>query len=57
MIEGHRRLAAALKAGLDGGALQPGRQRAGDDAGQFLDMAVLANSEQHRQNFTPRETA
>jgi ParB family chromosome partitioning protein len=56
VIEGHRRLAAALKAGqaevpcvLDAG-------RAGDQAGQFLDMLV-ANSSGHRKNFTPVEEA
>ena len=56
VIEGHRRLAAALKAGqaevpcvLDAG-------RAGDQASQFLDMLV-ANSGGYRKNFTPVEEA
>src|SRR6266704_4832350 len=56
VIEGHRRLAAALQAGqaevpcvLDAG-------RTGDQAGQFLDMLV-ANSGGHRRNFAPVEEA
>jgi len=56
VIEGHRRLAAAVRAGLAEVPciLDPGRS--GDRAGQFLDM-VLANSDGHRRNFAPVEEA
>lgn len=56
VLEGHRRLAAALKAGLAEVPcfLDPGR--AGDEAGQFLDMLV-ANSGGYRKNLTPVEEA
>jgi ParB family chromosome partitioning protein len=56
VLEGHRRLAAALKAGLAEVpcVLDPGR--AGDEAGQFLDMLV-ANSGGYRKNFAPVEEA
>jgi ParB family chromosome partitioning protein len=56
VVEGHRRLAAALKAGLAEVpcVLDPGR--AGDEAGQFLDMLV-ANSGGYRTNLTPVEEA
>jgi ParB family transcriptional regulator, chromosome partitioning protein len=56
VIEGHRRLAAAVRAGLAEVpcVLNPGR--AEDQAGQFLDM-VLANSDGHRRNFAPVEEA
>jgi ParB family transcriptional regulator, chromosome partitioning protein len=56
VLEGHRRLAAALKAGLAEVpcVLDPGR--ACDEAGQFLDMLV-ANSGGYRKNLTPVEEA
>lgn len=56
VIEGHRRLAAAAKAGLEMVPcdLDPGR--AEDEAGQYLDM-VLANSDAYRRNFVPAEEA
>jgi ParB family transcriptional regulator, chromosome partitioning protein len=56
VIEGHRRLAAALRAGLAEVPCVLDSVRAGDQAGQFLDM-VLANSDGHRRNFTPVEEA
>jgi ParB family chromosome partitioning protein len=54
VIEGHRRLAAALKTGLPEVpcVIDPGR--ADDQAGQYLDM-VVANSDRQRRNFTPAE--
>src|SRR5216683_2020727 len=42
VIEGHRRLAAALKAGLAEVPCHLAADRAGDEAGQYLDM-VTAN--------------
>jgi len=56
VIEGHRRLAAAVKAGLAEVPYDLDGERAGDDAGQFLDM-VTANSGAYRKNFTPLEEA
>jgi ParB family chromosome partitioning protein len=56
VIEGHRRLAAAVKAGLPGVPCTLDPARAGDEAGQYLDMA-LANSDGYRRNFTPQEEA
>ena len=56
VIEGHRRLAAAVKAGLTAVPCDIDPGRAGDDAGQFLDM-LLANSATYRRNFAPVEEA
>jgi ParB family chromosome partitioning protein len=56
VIEGHRRLAAAIKAGLTEVPCVLEPARAGDEAGQFLDM-VVANSGDQRRNFTPIEEA
>jgi ParB family chromosome partitioning protein len=56
VIEGHRRLAAAIRAGHREVPCVPDSSRAADAAGQFLDMAV-ANSDAYRRNFTPAEEA
>ncbi len=56
VIEGHRRLAAAVQAGLAELPCVLDAGRAGDQAGQFLDM-VVANSDGHRRNFAPVEEA
>jgi ParB family chromosome partitioning protein len=56
VIEGHRRLAAAVAAGLAEVPCVLDAGRAGDQAGQFLDMLV-ANSDGHRKNFAPVEEA
>lgn len=56
VIEGHRRLAAAIRAGHREVPCVPDPGRAADAAGQFLDMAV-ANSDAYRRNFTPAEEA
>ncbi len=56
VIEGHRRLAAAVKAGLVTSPYDLDSERAGDEAGQYLDM-VTANSGAYRKNFTPLEEA
>jgi ParB family chromosome partitioning protein len=56
VIEGHRRLAAAVQAGQAGVPCVLDPSRAGDQAGQFLDM-VIANSDGHRRNFAPVEEA
>jgi ParB family chromosome partitioning protein len=51
VIEGHRRLAAAVRAGLAEVPCDVDTSRAGDEAGQFLDM-LLANSDGYRANYT-----
>jgi ParB family transcriptional regulator, chromosome partitioning protein len=56
VIEGHRRLAAAVKAGLAEVPYDLDGDRAADEAGQYLDM-VTANSGAYRKNFTPLEEA
>ncbi len=56
VIEGHRRLMAAVKAGLEQVPYDLDRGRAADEAGQYLDM-VTANSAAYRKNFTPLEEA
>ena len=56
VIEGHRRLAAAAKAGLAEVPCDIDPGRAADEAGQYLDM-LLANSDAYRSNFTVVEEA
>src|SRR6266516_1377373 len=56
VIEGHRRLAAAVKAGVAEVPFDLDTGRAADEAGQFLDM-VTANSAAYRRNFTALEEA
>jgi ParB family chromosome partitioning protein len=56
VIEGHRRLAAAVRAGLGEVPCDVDPARAGDEAGQYLDMA-LANSDAYRVNYQPAEEA
>jgi ParB family chromosome partitioning protein len=56
VIEGHRRLAAAVKAGLAEVPYDLDGERASDEAGQFLDM-VTANSGAYRKNFSALEEA
>jgi len=51
VIEGHRRLAAAVKAGLADVPCAVDSDRAGDEAGQYLDM-LLANSDSYRANYS-----
>ncbi len=54
VIEGHRRLAAAARAGLAELPCDIDPGRAGDEAGQYLDM-LLANSRGYRANYTMLE--
>jgi len=54
VIEGHRRLAAAIKAGLAEVPCDVDPGQADDDAGQYLDM-LLANSDGYRANYTVLE--
>ena len=56
VIEGHRRLAAAVKAGLEAVPCDVDPGQAADEAGQYVDM-LLANSEAYRKNFAPVEEA
>ena len=56
VLEGHRRLAAAVEAGLAEVPCVLDPERAGDEAGQFLDM-VVANSSGYRNNLAPVEEA
>ncbi|MGE5287520.1 MAG: ParB/RepB/Spo0J family partition protein [Micromonosporaceae bacterium] len=52
VIEGHRRLAAAVKAGLAEVPYDLDGERAADEAGQYLDM-VTANSAAYRKELHP----
>ena len=56
VIEGHRRLAAAVKARLAEVPCDVDPGGAGDEAGQYLDM-LIANGDAYRKNFTPVEEA
>jgi ParB-like chromosome segregation protein Spo0J len=56
VIEGHRRLAAAIEAGLPEVPCDIDPGRAGDEAGQYVDM-LLANSDSYRANYRPGEEA
>ncbi len=56
VVEGHRRLAAAVKAGLTEVPCDIDPGGAGDEAGQYLDM-LIANGDAYRKNFTPVEEA
>ena len=54
VIEGHRRLAAAIKVGLAEVPYDLAAERAADEAGQYLDMVTL---NRHRNPLTPLEEA
>ncbi len=54
VIEGHRRLAAAIRVGMAEVPCDVDPGRAGDQAGQYLDM-LLANSDGYRANYTVLE--
>ena len=54
VIDGHRRLAAAVKAGLDEVPADLAEDRADDEPGQYLDMWA---SHRHRNPLTPIEEA
>jgi ParB family transcriptional regulator, chromosome partitioning protein len=56
VIEGHRRLAAAIQAGLAEVPCDIDSARAGDEAGQYLDM-LLANADSYRANYRAGEEA
>jgi ParB family chromosome partitioning protein len=56
VVEGHRRLAAAVKAGLETVPCDLDTSLGDDEAGQYLDM-LLANSDAYRKNFVPIEEA
>jgi ParB family transcriptional regulator, chromosome partitioning protein len=56
VVEGHRRLAAAVKAGLAEVPCDVDPGGASDEAGQYLDM-LIANGDAYRKNFTPVEEA
>ncbi|HUZ55928.1 MAG TPA: ParB/RepB/Spo0J family partition protein [Streptosporangiaceae bacterium] len=51
VIEGHRRLAAALQTNLAAVPCDIDPSRANDEAGQYVDM-LLANSDSYRANYT-----
>jgi ParB family transcriptional regulator, chromosome partitioning protein len=54
VIDGHRRLAAAVKAGLAEVPYDLAADRQGDEAGQYLDMF---NAHRHRKGYTRLEEA
>lgn len=54
VIDGHRRLGAAVQAGLGEVPYDLAPDRCGDEAGQFLDMF---NAHRHRKGFTRLEEA
>jgi ParB family chromosome partitioning protein len=54
VIDGHRRLAAAIEAGMTEVPYELAEDRAGDEAAQFLDMYVVNH---HRRDHKPLEEA